>query len=724
LSSFVGRDHEVVEIRKLIEDHRLVTLTGAGGVGKTRLALQVAGESLDDFAEGVWLVELAPVADPALVTPALASALRVREEPARPLLETLVNALSDRTLLVVLDNCEHVLVPSAMLADTLLRSCPGLCVLATSRERLGVSGEHVYRVPSLSLPEPGQILPPDQARSFDAVHLFVERAVAHDSTFRLDVDNAATVVSLCRELDGTPLAIELAAARVASLSVDEIERRLADRFSLLTRGDRTALPRHQTLRALIDWSYDLLDEQEQTALCRLSTFVGGWSLEAAEAVCQQTGLTASDVMDVLGSLVDKSLVQVDPASNGVRRYRLLETIRQYCSERFSNLAPSEQASTRLAHAVFFLGLAEEAAPHLNGADRAQWFDRIGLELGNLRVAMAHFASDSTSVDQALRIWIALEDLWSWGYHSPGIEELDAMLSKATDEPLRGLRANALVVVARLRFRQGDYPIARAQFEDAFETGGSIGDHALMAKALGGSGLLSLRQGNITTALDMAQEAVELAMASGDRAVIADELEKRGQAKSACSDSTDRFDFEEALAGFREVDDRFGVSRVLQSLAIRELKDGNLATARVRINESMDLGRELPEPSYGTLTLLGLVELLDGNTSAALHAYRDMLAAARRGGSKNATGYALLGLGFCATAADDPHRAARLHGAADALFEALGEVMDLDLRNYWDGDHRRLRRTMGDSAFEVEYRSGRNLAPQSVIDMAMEEPIYD
>jgi non-specific serine/threonine protein kinase len=725
LSSFVGRDHEMVEIRKLIEDHRLVTLTGSGGVGKTRLAHQVAGESLDEFAEGVWLVELASVADPELVTPAVASALGVREEPARPLLETLLNALSDRHLLVVLDNCEHVLASSAVLADTLLRACPGLRIMATSREPLGVTGEHVYRVPSLSLPEPGQILLPDKARSFDAVHLFIERAVAHDSTFHLSFDTAATVASLCRELDGMPLAIELAAARVSSLSVEEIERRLGDRFSLLTRGDSTALPRHQTLRALIDWSYDLLDEQEQATLCRLSTFVGGWSLEAAEAVLPHAGPEALDVVDVLGSLVDKSLVQVDPASNGARRYRLLETIRQYCTEQFSNLAPSEQASTRLAHAEFFLSLAEEAAPHLMRTHRSEWFDRIALDLGNFRVAMAYFASDPTSVDQALRMCVAIRYSWfyaPWGYHTQGIDELEAVLSRANDDPPSGLRASALVAVAYLHWEQGDYAIARAQFEEAFETGKLIGDRAVMARALGGSSQVALRQGNFTTALDLAQEAVELAMASGDPAVIAYELDHRGEAKSACGDSTDRFDLEDALAGFLKLDDRFGISGVLQGLAIRELKDGNLDAARARINESLDLSRELPEPSYGELVLLGLVELLNGDAHAASRAYRQLLAVARRGGLKTATGYALLGMGFCATLADDPHRAARLHGAADALFETIGEALDPDLLNFRNGDRRQLRTIMGDRAFEADYRSGGNLTLQAAVDLVMEEPI--
>ena len=521
-----------------------------------------------------------------------------------------------------------------------------------------------------------------------------------------------------------PLAIELAAARVASLSIEDIERRLSDRFRLLTRGDSTALPRHQTLRALIDWSYDLLDEREQAVLCRLSTFVGGWSLEAAEAVCPRADLKALDVIVVLGSLVDKSLVQVDSASKGARRYRLLETIRHYCVDRFSNLGQSEQASAKLAHAVFYLDLAEEAAPHLRGSEWAPWFDRIGLELGNLRMAMAHFASDITSIDQALRMWIALEVFWTWEL-SPGIEELEAVLSKAKDDPLRGLRARALVTVGKLRFKYGDYAIAQAQFESAFETGRSIGDRALMATALGWSSIAALRQGNITTALDKAQEAVELAMVSGDLAVIAEALHHRGDAKSACNDSTDRFDFEDALAGFREVNDRFGISNVVQSLAIRELKDGNFERARVRINESFDLlGPELPEPSYGTLTLLGLLELVDGNAPAAFRVYRELLAAARHGGSKPYTGYAFLGLGFCATVADDPQRAARLHGAADAVFETIGEALDPDLLNFRKGDHRKLRRTMGDGAFEAEYQSGRNLSVQAAVDLAMQEPISD
>ncbi len=304
---------------------------------------------MDHFADGVWVVELAPLVDPELVNLTVATAIGLREEPGRPILETLVDALSDRHLLIVLDNCEHVRVASAKLADTVLRRCPRLCVLATSRESLGSDGERLYRVPPLSLPEPGETLTPNEARTFDAVQLFVERAMAHQRDLVLDGTSAGTVVSLCRALDGMPLAIELAAARAGSLSIGDIALRLGDRFRLLSRSRSTALPRHQTLRALIDWSYDLLNEREQAVLCRLSVFSGGWRLEAAGAVCSRGSLDAWEVMDVLSSLVDKSLVQAEVA-NGDIRYRLLETIRRYSAEKLAELGQDEEHSTRWSHA--------------------------------------------------------------------------------------------------------------------------------------------------------------------------------------------------------------------------------------------------------------------------------------------------------------------------------------------------------------------------------------
>jgi len=724
VSSFVGRDWEMAEIRSLMAASRLVTLTGAGGSGKTRLALQVAAEALDRLTDGVWLVELGPLAESELVDSTVASALGVREELGRPVLETLAGVLSGRSLLLVLDNCEHLLAASAKLVDTLLRSCPRLRMLATSREPLGVDGEQLYRVPSLSMPDPGRTLVPAEARSFDAVGLFVERARARQSDFRLDVHNADTVASLCRALDGMPLAIELAAARVTSLSVADINRRLGDRFALLTRGRGSALLRHQTLRTLIDWSYDLLDDRERVVLCRLSVFSAGWTLVAAEAVCSRGGVEPPEVADLLSSLVDKSLVQAEAASGGLR-YRLLETIRHYVTGKLSELEEGEEASTRWSHACFFLVLAEEAAPHLCGGEQARWFDHIETELGNLRAAMAYFTSDPSTIHQALRIGIALRDFWFCGFLSQGIEALEATLPDTDDEGLSGLRSAAALSAAYLHFEQGAYAAARIRFEEAMKAGQTIGQPGLMAEALGGLSLLALRQGDRRGALDMAEESCAFAAASGDRFVVADALNHRGAAKSACGDPSDQADFEEALAGFREVDNRFGVTRVLQSLAIRALKDGSLEAARSHINESLDLGREMTKDGramHASIQLLGLVELLDGNIPAAHDAYAELLLVANRLGTRPFVAYALLGLGFCASATGDFHRSAILHGAADALFERLGEALDTSLLALRSRDHRQLRRTMGERAFDSDHRTGAQLAPGGAIALALEDSV--
>ena len=370
-ASFVGRAAELAELRSLVAGgSRLVTITGPGGIGKSRLALQVAADALDGAGDGVWLVELAPVADPELVARTVAAVLGVREEPGQPMLDTLAEAIGDRYLLVVLDNAEHVLGAAAKLADTLLRCCPRASLLVTSREPLGISGEHVFRVPPLPVP-PADLAAPGRLAAFESVQLFTERALLHRQGFAVDDANAAAVAAVCARLDGIPLALELAAARLGSLSVPEISSRLDQRFRLLTGGSRTALPRHQTLRALIDWSYDLLNPEEQAVLDRLSVFMGGWTLEAAEAVTSAGDTGEWQVLDRLAALVDKSLVQAEE-SNGSTRYRLLETVRQYAAERLALPPGSELNQARAAHRDHYLHLVETADPHLRGPDEAAW----------------------------------------------------------------------------------------------------------------------------------------------------------------------------------------------------------------------------------------------------------------------------------------------------------------------------------------------------------------
>ena len=359
LSSFVGRERQIAEVKRLLlGGNRLLTLTGPGGCGKTRLALAVAFEVMEGFEGGVWLVELASLSDPDLVPQAVASTLGVREAQDRPLIETLSARLGSRKMLLVLDNCEHLVEGCALLADALLRACPNLRILATSREALGIAGERAWLVPSLSLPGGPQNLPPlEELAHYEAVRLFAERAAAVASDFELTEHNAPAVAHLCRGLDGIPLAIELAAARVRVLSVEQIVSRLEDSFGLLTGGSRTALPRQRTLRATIDWSHELLSEKEQVLFQRLSVFAGGFTLEAAEAVCAGDGLELHAMLDLLSRLVDKSLVLVAGQQGGEARYQLLETVRQYGQEKLNE--SGEEPTIKRHHADFFLKFAEQ-----------------------------------------------------------------------------------------------------------------------------------------------------------------------------------------------------------------------------------------------------------------------------------------------------------------------------------------------------------------------------
>ncbi len=376
LTSFVGRAQECAAVAELLASQRLVTLTGPGGTGKTRLALHVAADRLEQCSHGVWLVELAPLADPLLVPLAVASVLGLREEAGRPLLTVLTDYLRTRTLLLLLDNCEHLVDACAQLAETLLRSCPQLRILASSRESLGVAGEAPFRVPPLHTPDPRQLPELEAFAQYEAVRLFTERATSVLPSFRVTSGNMAALAQVCSRLDGIPLALELAAAHVNVLRVEQIAARLDDRFRLLTGASRSAVPRQQTLRALIDWSYDLLSALEQQVLRHLAVFAGGWTLEAAEAVCAGEGLEQERVLDVLSRLVDKSLVQAERVPGQEARYRMLETIRQYALER---LAASGEADTiRRRHAEHYLAVAEMAEPHLHGGLHRHRARRMGL----------------------------------------------------------------------------------------------------------------------------------------------------------------------------------------------------------------------------------------------------------------------------------------------------------------------------------------------------------
>jgi predicted ATPase/DNA-binding SARP family transcriptional activator len=463
--SFVGREREMVEIKRTLAMTRLLTLTGAGGSGKTRLALEVARSLVGAYPDGVWLVELAPLSEGDLVAQEVAGALEISERPGEPLIDTLVDVIGSKNLLVVLDNCEHLVEAAARLVDTLLDSCPYLRLLATSREPLGVGGEVLWRVPPLSLPDQTDGEPDGESAleslvRYEAVRLFVDRARLRLLDFKLTQENAGAVLRVCRKLDGIPLAIELATARMGALAVEQVAQRLDISLDLLKGASRTAAPRQQTLRATLDWSYDLLSEIEQALFLRLSVFAGSWSLEAAEAVCSGGVIEHEDVLDLVGGLVDKSLVVVAGASTtgGAVRYRMLEPIHEYARERLEERDDAE--AIKHAHAELFLALTEEAEPMLLGAEDAAWLDRLEQEHDNMRAALSWTISHE-KVELALRLGGALQ--WFWymrGYFSEGRAWLEQALAKDVRSS-NAVRIKALEGLSWLANVQGDLDKAEA-----------------------------------------------------------------------------------------------------------------------------------------------------------------------------------------------------------------------------------------------------------------------
>jgi predicted ATPase/DNA-binding SARP family transcriptional activator len=471
LTSFVGRQREMAEVRQLLAASRLVTLTGAGGSGKTRLAVAVANELLPEYPDGMWLVELAPLADPTLVPKAVAAALGVREEPGRDLLTTLVDYLRHRELLLLLDNCEHLVGACASLVQSLLRACPYLRILATSREGLRIGGEATWLVPSLSVPDTGILPPVRDLVEYEAVRLFVDRVRSHRPRFELTEENARSVAEICQRLDGIPLAIELAAARARAMTVEQIATRLDNSLRLLTGGDRTATPRQQTLKGTLEWSYDLLSRSERELFCRLSVIVGGFTLEVAEALmsAKQEEMAAEDVLQLLSQLVDKSLVVAEESGGGSLRYTMLEPVRQYGQQQLEESGKAERVRQR--HAEHYLALAEEAEPELRGARQVSWLKRLEKEQDNLRAAMSWLLRNG-ELEKAARLGWALWFFW-WihGHFAEGRRWMEVALVKGAAMPASS-RAKALLAASIMADGQADRRSAELLLEESLSLQGT------------------------------------------------------------------------------------------------------------------------------------------------------------------------------------------------------------------------------------------------------------
>lgn len=721
LSSFVGREREIAEAKDLLAASRLVTMTGPGGTGKTRLALQLAAELLDNFGDGLWFIDLAPLDDPEGVPSAVAKTLGLRDEPSRPLMTTLTDFLQARQLLLVLDNCEHVIAGCAALADGLLSSCPSVRFLATSREALGLPGETVMAIPALSVPPAPDAseLTLESVSGYEAVQLFRDRAAAAASHFALTDANAPTVARICSRLDGVPLAIELAAARVKSLSAEQIEARLEDRFRLLTSGSRTALPRQQTLRATIDWSYRLLTERERTLFRRLSVFVGGWTLEAAEAVCADEAIGSGDVLDLTAQLVDRSLVVFE--EEPTPRYRFLETIREYSSEKLLDAA--EGGATRDAHLAWFVALAEAAESHMRGADRGWWLQLVVREHDNMRAALQR--SNETPDGARLLVRLVAALWWFWGernFVGEGEAWIDRALLLATDAQLRKSRGQVLNGSAVLAYSQGQHATAKSREIEAVALFRELGDTWNVAFALSQLAMMVYAMGDYDESRAIAEECTLLFRQSGDQWGLAIPLGTLARIALRGHDyERARGLLEESLAIRRQVGDPWLVAQTLNALGdVARAQDDTDGAAKL-YEESLVAFEDLGNVSSrsGVLHNLGHVARRRGQYPAAARYFSQSLRLFSEQHDQLGIVECLVGIAGVASATMDATEAARLLGAADQLLASIDAVISPSN----EGDYRSIlaevQAQLGSKQSMAERADGARASIEDAIGRALE-----
>ena len=740
LTRFIGREKEIAEVKGLFSTTRLLTLTGSGGCGKTRLGLQVVADLLEEFPDGVWVVELASLSDPNLVIQETASVLGIREDPtmgegslgtssATTGVETLLTRLTDylksKGLLLFLDNCEHLIEACIKLVDVLLRSSPNLKVLVASREALGIAGESTYQVPSLSIPDLQNPPLGGNLMTYEAPCLFVDRALAAASTFTVTNENAPAVAQICHRLDGIPLAIELAAARVKVLSVEQITKLLDDRFRLLTGGSRSALPRQQTLRAAIDWSHNLLSESERTLFRRLSAFVGGWTLEAAEAICSDEGIEEYKVLDLLTGLVDKSMVAVEEQT-GEARYRLLETVRQYARDKL--LESEEGEGLRARHLDWFLDLAERAEPELRGPDRAEWLDRLEVEHDNLKAALEWSETGKEGAEAGLRLAGTLWDFWhARGYLYEGGEWLERVLSRSSSVSV-STRAKALMGAGFMAHLQWDYGRATVRFNESLAMSRELGDKKGIANCLNGLGAVARMQGDFSRATPLLEESLALWRELGDGWNMAWSLRFLGLAASNQEDYSRALELlEESVALFREIGDKGSLSYTLPALGYVVWKRGDYNRGKALLEEGLALSRELGNKGWIALSLNRLgrfalnqedygraAELLEESLTLSL----DRKVVELEEGDKGFPPL-LEGFGGVAVGQGQAKRAARLYGAAEALREANATPILLSSeRKEYDVWVATARAKLGEKDFKAAWAEGRGMSPEEAIEYAL------
>ncbi|MEV4109757.1 LuxR C-terminal-related transcriptional regulator [Nonomuraea sp. NPDC049695] len=677
LNSFVGRRHEIAEVKRLLCEARLVTLVGVGGVGKTRLALRTAYDLRRSFHDGVWLVELAALESPDLLAQTVAESLEIQDRSVRPSLEVLVDHLRDKQLLLILDNCEHLMEECAVMAETLMRSVPELRILATSRQSLGVAGEQTMPVPTLPIPDCNGSCPSTESlKKFDAIRLFEERAQAVLPGFEVSEANQEIVARICRRLDGIPLAIELAAVRLRAISVEQLLARLDDRFRLLTTGSRTAMPRQQTLRALIEWSYGLCTEQERLLWARLSVFSGGLDLEAAEQVCSGDGILADEIVDLVVGLVGKSVLAREEHGPTVR-YRLLETIRQYGRERLRE--SGEEAELKARHRDWCHDLVTRAQREWFGPNQVAWFRRLHIEHGNLRTALDHCLTAPGEAERGLAIATALRFYWiAAASLREGRGWLDRLLA-ADGEPTSA-RAGGLCLNSRLAVLQSDFASATRMLEECHSLATRLGDARILAGAAYVSGLAALIQCDFTGAVTFLSKAVE---------------------------------------AHREAGEAMGMVNALLYLATAHSLLGHSDQAEAQYKECLALCEAREDHWFRSYTLwvYGIELWRQGDTARAVEMEREAIRLKRPFDDRLGIALCIEALAWMA-ADGTTERAAVLFGASQESWRSFGAPLLEYLSGYHDASEALARERLGGRAFEAGFRKGTGLTSAEAIAYAM------
>jgi predicted ATPase/DNA-binding SARP family transcriptional activator len=757
LTRFIGRAHALAEVQRLLNQERLLTLIGPGGCGKTRLAIEAGQMFLDTAPDGVWFVDLAPLADPTQVPLVAAAVLGIQDVSNRTGVDSLVAYLQSRRLLLIVDNCEHLIEACAALINALLRSCPELRVLATSREPLGIAGEITWIVPSLSLANPKDRLTLDAVLRSEAAQLFVERAKAAKADFRVGEQNAAAIAQVCYRLDGIPLAIELAAARVAAFGVEQIARRIEDSFRLLTSGSRTGLARQQTLRATLDWSYELLPDAERTILRRLSVFAGGFTIEAAEFVCGSDD-PELDALELLFRLINRSLVVAEDR-DGFVRYRLLEMVRQYAEERLREYQEVEPIQRR--HLSFFVALAETAEPHLTSAHRTPWLTRLSVEHDNLRAALTFSLTNGADAESGLRLAGAL--VWYWNLRRLFVEGRDwaeRALKESGSQATPRARARALCTLGRLGLSQGDNNTASQALEECLSIARELADEVTAGAALAVLGVIAVDQGDPGRARPMLEESIAIYRRTKDSWSLGLSLYCLGDALAVDSPVLARATYSECLALFREQTDPFGMAYALTSLGRMALDEGNLADARASFEEALDIRRALGDRWLTAISLnsLAMVERQQGNWRRVAELADEALSLSRELGSQSKIAWSLFNLGVAASALGDNERAleyfgeslrleaaaerrpgiarvlaglaevarhqgqheraARLMGAVDGLLATKDQRLEPIDQAVYERSVAAIRDSLGAVRFEQAWKLGGNLAPNVAVAYAL------